>query len=215
MVFRAVLGRRWRIIRVRVTGRLAGLSGTVLVLLLLAACGRGAALSGTALDATPAPDFSLTNQFGEQVSLSDLRGKVVVLTFLYTSCPDTCPLVTSKLAQVEREFGERAQDLAFVVVSVDPKRDSVEQIRRYVEQRGYERQITFLTGSEAELKPVWQDYAIGVIPQPPADGTDSNYEVAHVDALYIIDKAGRERTLIQDHFQPVDLARDLQTLLRE
>lgn len=212
---KAAVDRRQEIIWGRVTGRRVRFSGVVLVLLLLAACGRGTQLSGTSLDAAPAPGFSLTNQFGEEVSLADLRGKVVVLTFLYTSCPDTCPLITSKLAQVQSELGEHAQDLAFVVVSVDPKRDTVGQVRRYLEKQGYERQIIFLTGTEAELKPVWQDYGIGVISQPPAEAGSVHYEVAHVDALYIIDKAGRQRTLLQDDFQVADLARDLTTLLRE
>lgn len=181
----------------------------------LVACGGRQELSGTPLDATPAPEFRLTTHAGEPLALSDLRGKVVVLTFLYTSCPDTCPLITSKLAQLHDEFGERAKDLAFLIVSVDPARDTVPRVRRYLEERQAADKVTYLTGSGRELRPVWKAYAIGVIKQPPAKGSGGGYEVAHVDALYLIDKQGRERTLLQDDFAPRDLARDLNLLLRE
>lgn len=74
---------------------------------------------GTDLDGTPAPDFHLVDQTGQPVALSDLRGRVVVLTFLYTRCPDTCPLIVSKLGQVHDQLGEQAQGVAFVAVTVE------------------------------------------------------------------------------------------------
>lgn len=193
--------------------------GAILLVLIgmfvMTACERGSTLSGTSLDFEPAPNFTLTDQFGRRISLSDLRGKVVALTFLYTSCPDTCPLVTSKLASLHDEFADRAEDLAFVIVSVDPERDTVSKVRQYLEDRGSEKKLIFLTGDESDLRRVWRDYSIGVIKQPPSEGHGSFYEVSHVDVLYLIDKEGRARTLIQGDFQLEDLSRDLRLLLDE
>ncbi len=186
------------------------------MLVLISGCSRGAEFSGTTLEPpSAAPGFSLTNQFGEPVSLEDLRGKVVVLTFLYSSCPDFCPLITSKMAQVRDEFGERSSDLAFVAISVDPERDRVPAVRRYLQERGLERKLTYLTGDTTALRPVWRAYAIGVTREKPAGTNKAIYEVGHSDALYLIDKSGRERVLMSSDFAPADLARNLNTLLRE
>ncbi len=188
----------------------------LVLLLLISGCSRDAEFSGTTLEPpSAAPSFSLTNQFGEPVSLEDLRGKVVVLTFLYSSCPDFCPLITSKMAQVRDEFGERSSDLAFVAISVDPERDSVPAVRRYLQERGLEQKLIYLTGDMAALRPVWRAYAIGVTREKPAGTNKAIYEVGHSDALYLIDKSGRERVLMSSDFAPADLARNLNTLLRE
>ncbi len=184
-------------------------------MLLFAGCSRDGQLVGLDLESTPAPDFKLTDHNGNPVALSDLRGKPVVLTFLYTSCADTCPLITNKLAQVHDEFGERAREIAFVIVSVDPQRDTVERAREYLSERGWQDKVVYLTGKQAELEPVWKDYHMGVIKMPPEKGAGGYYEVAHQDALYVIDKAGRERALMRQDFAPADLARNLQALLRE
>lgn len=202
---------RFPITRLRARAGLLAL----LLALLISACGQPAELIGTPLGAEPAPDFTLTNQFGERVVMRDLRGKVVVLTFLYTSCPDTCPIIASKMAQVHDEFGARSEDLAFVIVSVDPKRDTVPRVREYLEQRDAVEKLTYLTGDAETLREVWKDYAIGVIDLPPTPGREALREVPHVDAVYVIDQRGRERALMQDDFAPADLARNLQILLRE
>jgi protein SCO1/2 len=97
------------------------------LLLLLGACGPPA-LVGTDLNAIPTPDFTLNDSRGQPVQLSALRGQVVVLTFLYTSCPDTCPLITGKLRQIQTELGSEAERVSLVVVSVDPQRDTAEQV---------------------------------------------------------------------------------------
>jgi len=188
----------------------------LLLVVMMAACTRGKEFSGTALEPpSAAPSFALSNQFGERVTLAELRGKVVVLTFLYTSCPDFCPLITNKMAQVRDEFGDRSSELAFIAISVDPERDTVPAIWQYLRERGLERKLTYLTGDAAALKPVWRAYAIGVSKEEPARGNRAVYEVGHSDALYLIDRAGRERVLMSSDFVPADLARNLNTLLRE
>lgn len=173
---------------------------------------------GTELGASPAPDFRLTNQFGEEVALSDLRGRVVVLTFLYTSCPDICPLTADKLGQVHDQLGERAREVVFVVVTVDPERDRVARVRQFLEAQRLGNKLLFLTGERPALEAVWAAYHIGVTRLPVASesvGSDGFYEVGHTDALYLIDRQGRERRLMRSDFAVADLRRNLELLLRE
>lgn len=172
---------------------------------------------GTDLGGTPAPDFRLTDQFGQQVALSDLRGRAVVLTFLYTSCPDVCPLIAGKLGQVHDRLGKRADEVAFVVVTVDPERDSVPRVRQYLEAQRLVDKLTFLTGDHLAVEAVWKAYGIGVATAPPPGSASGGgaYEVLHTDALYLIDRQGRERRLLRSDVAPDDLLRGLEALLGE
>src|SRR6266571_3643239 len=81
-------------------------------------------LQGTDLGGTPAPDFRLTDQFGKPISLSEFKGKPVILTFLYTHCPDQCPLTAEKLHAVMQNLGSDAQRVTMLAVSTDPKGDT-------------------------------------------------------------------------------------------
>src|SRR5918992_4025838 len=82
----------------------------------------------------PAPDFALTSQDNQPVTLQDFRGKVVAVTFIYTSCPDTCPLLTMKMAQVQDDLGPRfGTKVAFVSITVDPEHDTPEVLKHYAE----------------------------------------------------------------------------------
>ena len=101
--------------------------GRALALTLLigaAACSAQPPFKGVDLNATPAPDFQLTDQSGNNVSLSNLRGKIVVLSFLYTRCQDVCPLIAFKMSQAYSELGNDAQQIKFVVISVSPEEDN-------------------------------------------------------------------------------------------
>lgn len=85
----------------------------------------------------PAPDFALTSQYGARMALGDFRGKVVAVTFIFTSCTDTCPLLTAKMAQAQdnlgADFGAR---IAFVSIAVDPERDTREVLKEYAQNFG-------------------------------------------------------------------------------
>lgn len=176
-------------------------------------------LAGTPLGGDPAPDFALTDHRGRETSLSSLRGRVVVLTFLYTSCPDTCPLITTKLGQVHDRLGEQARDVAFVAVTVDPERDDGPRLRQYLEAQRLDGRLLFLTGDRAALEAVWKAYHIGVsrAPPTPSDGSRSatSGEILHNDVLYLIDRAGRKRALLREDFAPAELVESLRVLLRE
>jgi len=162
---------------------------------------------GTDLGGVPAPDFSLTDQFGKPVSLSQFRGKPVVLTFLYTPCPDVCPLIAERLHHVLRNLGTDAQRVGVLAVSVEPKRDTVAAALTFSQAHHMTTSWHFLVGTQAQLAPVWKAYAIG------AQQVWSTVSM-HTTALYVIDKQGRERTLLDQDFTPTQLTGILQMLLK-
>ena len=134
----------------------------------LAACGGVGAsatgFSGTALsDGGPAPDFVLTDQFGESVSLADMRGRAVALSFLFTGCPDVCPVVTTQLKRLYDELGADADSIEFITVSVDPERDDPQAAMRYLERWGVANEWRYLTGARADLEPIWAAYYISPV----------------------------------------------------
>jgi protein SCO1/2 len=179
----------------------------LLLALLLAACAP-APLAGTDLQKREAPDFTLTDgPTGDTVSLSALRGRVVVLTFLYTRCPDVCPLTAEKLRQARTGLGAAAEDLRLLAVSVDPAGDTPSATREFVRGHRLEGALRFLVGDRATLARVWAAYGIAT----ESDGS----LVGHNDALYLIDKQGRLRSLLHSDVDAGDLAASLRTLLGE
>ena len=114
---------------------------------------------GTVLTSnSPAPPFELENQFGQRVSLSDYKGEVLLLTFLYTSCPDICPLTTSHLRDAHEMLGDDADGVDFVAISVDPERDTVEEAYSYSQKWGMTDTWDFLVGERQQLSPIWKAY---------------------------------------------------------
>ena len=114
-----------------------------LLLLLFAGCLQQK-FSGIAPNPYPAPDFTPTNQFGERVTLSDFRGKVVVLSFLYTSCPTVCPVITTKFADAAKSL--KSKEATFVAITVDLEMDTPERTRKYIEDKGLQGKMYYLTG---------------------------------------------------------------------
>lgn len=175
-----------------------------LLSVLLAACAApslqgDSTLKTLNLQEKPAPDFSLTDQDDGPVSLSDFRGKVVALTFLYTNCTDVCPIIANTFGQAYDKLGSAREKAAFVAVTVDPERDTVQQVNQYLKARGLMGKLVFLTGDREALEKVWADYAIGVergTPTPGTGGSADSYDIMHTTAVYLIDTQGRERTLI-------------------
>ena len=159
----------------------------------------------------PAPEFTLTTQEGGRLSLRDLRGKVVAVTFVYASCADTCPLLTAKMAALQarlgREFGSR---VFFASVTVDPERDTPEVLKRYAEaHKANPAGWAFLTGSPAEIRDVERRYGIYARKNPRGD-------VDHTFLTSLIDRDGILRVqYLGVRFDPDELLGDLKSLLRE
>ena len=216
-------------------------AAVVLFSVLLAGCSTGggdAEFSGTVIeDRREAQDFRLTDQFGRSVSLGQLNeDRVVVLTFLYTYCPDICPIVAHHIKSVYETLGEDVGEVSIVAVSVDPNRDTVERALEYSEAWGMAENWGYLVGSEEELSPVWEAYYVvaavdeeGRVADVPEEwkvdrvrGVDalsrdiaSRYTVAHQAPVYLIDRQGRVRVLHTLPIEPEDVVGDIRGLLRE
>ncbi len=141
----------------------------------------------TGLGGTPAPGFTLVNQFGQSVSLQSLRGKAVVLAFTDSECTTICPLTTASMTQALHMLGHAAKDVALIGVNANPTATSVQDVYNYSKLHGMLHSWQFLTGSVSQLRSVWRAYHIEVaIIQGNID---------HTPALYLIDPQGRERYL--------------------
>ncbi len=165
---------------------------------------------------TLAADFSLpqvatgAQAAASSFTLADQRGKVVLLFFGYASCTDACPAALSTLHQMTAQLGTDAQRVQVVFISVDPERDTSAITHQYA--ASFDPAFTGLSGTEAQLSPVWQAY--GVYRSIPAHAAGAPYEVSHATSIYLIDPAGRLRTLYQAP-TAANLVQDAQTLLKE
>jgi protein SCO1/2 len=159
----------------------------------------------------PAPALALTTQEGERLALSDLGGKVALVTYIYTSCTDTCPLLTGKLAGVRDKLGaELGAQAHFLSVTVDPERDTPDVMRAYGQRfRADPAGWSFLTGTPEEVAEVTGAYGIFVRRTPRAD-------VDHTFLTSLIDRHGTLRVqYLGTRFDPDELLADVQALIRE
>lgn len=159
----------------------------------------------------PAPDFELIAQSGERFSIKDVRGKVVAVGFTYTSCIDTCPLLTAKMVSVQNKLGSKfGTEVYFVTVSMDPEVDRPEVLKSYAQALGSDlRGWAFVTGTEDEIQQVARDY--GVFRKKREDG-----EVDHTLLTSIIDRTGTVRVQYMGmRFDPEEFLHDLKDLMQE
>ena len=159
------------------------------MLTLLAACGRqdSAFHASDVTGALPALDFALTRaNDGRAVSADDYRGKVAILYFGYTHCPDICPTTLANLAEMLSKLGAKADGVRVLFVTVDPDRDTLATMKGYV--RSFAPQIDGLRGTPDQLTALTRRYrvAFSVTPGPP-------YEVMHSNAAFFFDETGRAR----------------------
>lgn len=166
--------------------------------------------SGVFDPARAAPDFSLPGSHGSEFTLSQARGKLVVLGFGFSHCPDICPMTLAKLAQVRKDLGARAEEIQVVYVTVDPERDTVERLRTYMAH--FHSSFIGLTGSVEELAAVRKAYGIIAAKEVHHDG---NYEVHHSSYLYLIDRQGLLRALVPFGKTADDIVHDINILLQE
>jgi protein SCO1/2 len=165
---------------------------------------------GTTLNGAPAPDFTLTDQSGRKVSLSDFRGKTVLLSFMFTQCPDVCPLMANKVATVLNQLGADAADVQFLMVSIDPPNDTPANIDAFLAQHGLAGSgALYLNGDEAALQATYRAYGIGMDHAGTHGGVSS---ISHTDAVYVIDSKGRSRVLARSDFREEDLLADVRSL---
>ena len=158
----------------------------------------------------PAPEFTLTSQDGTPVSLADLRGKVVAVTFIYTLCTDTCPVLTPMMSFVQDRLGpDFGTKVAFVSITVDPERDTPAVLKEYARAFGADLGgWAFLTGAPETIREVTRRY--GVFAAQAA-----NSDVDHSFLTSIIDPRGILRVqYLGARFDPEEFRRDLLSLVK-
>jgi protein SCO1 len=162
------------------------------------------AFAGAIRPDIPPQDFRLRDQDGRPVSLRAYRGQVVVLTFMYTTCRDTCPLTAT---QIRGALDDLDHDVPALAVSVDPVNDTPNRAKQFLFQRGLsDDRMRFLLGSRAELAPIWKAY--GIRPQGKA--------FDHSAYVLLIDRHGRQRIGFPvQQLVPEDLAHDIRRLQAE
>jgi protein SCO1 len=156
-----------------------------------------------------APDFVLVNQDNQRFDSKQLRGKVVVINFIFTTCTDVCPLFTVNLAELQRKLNARyADELFFISVTTDPEVDSAKHLKGYAERhRADLKNWSFLTGTESQLKEVWNGFGVRVIKK-------GRGLVQHTSLTTVIDRQGiRRMNYLGEKWHIKDLERDLLTLL--
>lgn len=165
--------------------------------------------------AVPAPlpaggDFTLQSDSGP-VGLADFRGKVVVLYFGYTACPDICPTSMATLkAALEQLTPEEVQHIQGIFISVDPERDKLEQVQRYVHH--FHPAIVGVSGSLDELQTIARQYG-AFFHKVEMAGSSMGYTIDHSATLYVIDRQGRLRDRIQHAVPPSELAEAIRRVL--
>ena len=159
----------------------------------------------------PAPAFALTSQDGQRIALADLRGKVVAVTFIFTFCSATCPVLTPMMSLVQDRLGpDFGTNVAFVSITIDPERDTSEVLKLYAQMHGADVPgWSFLTGKASVIQDLTRRY--GVFTSKTADG-----DIEHSFLTSIIDRHGILRVqYIGVRFDPDEFRRDLLSLLRE
>ena len=158
-----------------------------------------------------APQFTLTKEDGKRLTLKELRGKVLAITFIFASCTDTCPLLTAEMAGIQNRLGSCfGPQVFFLSITVDPERDTPAVLKRYAEaHRANTAGWAFLTGSPAEIREVARNYGIYYKKGPRGD-------VDHTFLTSLVDQKGILRVQYMGvRFNPDEMLRDLQSLLQE
>ena len=151
----------------------------------------------------PVPELRLRDQDGETVRMSAFRGRPVVVTFVYSTCRDTCP---AQVQTIRGALDDLGTDVPVLAVSVDPENDTPRRARRFLADQRMTGRARFLLGSRAELRPVWSAYGI----QPQRGALD------HTAYAVLVDRSGRQRVgWPYDHLTVEGLGADLRRLLRE
>lgn len=159
--------------------------------------------------ASYAQGFSLTDHTGARRTLADYRGKVVVIFFGFTQCPDVCPTTLAELADVRRKLGARGADVQVLFVSLDPPRDTREVLAQYV--TGFDPGFVGLGGTPEEIAQVARDFK--VFYQKVPGKTETSYTLDHTAGSYVFDRSGKVRLFLR-HGQSADaIAGDLAQLL--
>lgn len=188
--------------------------------LALAACdklglGGGSAKPGfKGIDLTGAEyarDFQLVDQHGQTRTLGDFRGKVLVVFFGYTQCPDVCPTTLAELAQVKQSLGPDGEQVQGIFITVDPERDTPDLLKAYL--ANFDPSFVALRGTAEQIQAAAKEFK--VFYQKVPGKTEGSYTMDHTAASYLFDRQGRVRVFSRYGSGAQALAEDLKLLIAE
>ncbi|MDK6076441.1 SCO family protein [Massilia varians] len=157
-----------------------------------------------------AKGFSLTDHTGKPRTLQDFRGKLVVVFFGYTQCPDVCPTTMAKMATVMKELGPASKDVQVLFITLDPERDTQELLNAYVP--AFHPSFIGLRGDAEATARTAKEFKVFYSKTPSGDDP-KNYTVDHMTGSYVFDREGRVRLLVRHEAEPGAIASDLRQLL--
>jgi len=176
---------------------------------LLVACSPPAFKSVDITGADYAQNFSLESASGGRKSIGDFRGKIVVVFFGFTQCPDVCPTTMADLATVKKELGADGDKLQVIFITLDPERDSPELLQKYVP--GFDPSFIALYGSPQQIAATAKDFKIFY--QKVPGRTPGSYSIDHTAGAFVFDRDGRLRLFIRHGTPPADIAADIRRLI--
>ncbi len=156
-------------------------------------------------------DFELVSTEPGQNKLSVFKGKVVLLNFGYTSCPDVCPMVLTRMGKVLNELENERSQVQPVFVTFDPARDTVERLQAYLQYFG--KDFIGMTGTPEQISQVARQYGVVFLPQKSESAAGTLY--AHSDYIYLIDQQGRVRALFSSKEPVDDMVDAIESLLED
>jgi protein SCO1 len=164
--------------------------------------------AGVLEPAKPAPPLSLRDYLGQPVNIDSYRGKAVLVTFLYTNCPDVCPLITSDLRVALEKMGPKvASKVQIIAVSVDPRGDTPKAVAAFLARHGMTGRMQYLIGSAKELGPVWKAWGVG----SERDADEPQF-INHTGIVYGVTGSGKRLTVYASSFKPSEIAHDVPLL---
>jgi protein SCO1/2 len=164
--------------------------------------------SGELSPASQAPPLALRNYLGKPVNIDSYRGKAVLVTFLYTNCPDICPLIASNLRVAQNLMGAAtAAKVQIIAVSVDPKGDTRKAVASFLARHEMTGRMQYLVGSAHELARVWKAWDVG----SERDDQQPQF-INHSGLIYGITGSGKRKTIYAASFRPADIAHDVPLL---
>ncbi len=149
----------------------------------------------------------LTDSVGKQVNIDQFRGKAVLVTFIYTHCPDICPLIVGHLHTAQAQLGPEARKLQIIAVSTDPRGDTPKTVAKFLKEHQMTGRMQYLIGSQKQLENVWADW--NIIAKPSPTGRD---QVEHSALIYGISASGKITTLYPSNFSPSQIVHDVPLL---
>jgi protein SCO1/2 len=188
------------------------LLGIVLVFIGWRTLGQNYRYQGSLIDPpVKAIDFELTDQKGAPFRLSDQTGKIVLVFFGYTHCPDVCPITLSEYMRIKESLGDLAENVSFVFITIDPERDTPDRLGEHLQI--FDPEFVGLTGEAEQLAQVWKDYGV-YIERRETEGA-SGYLLDHNPIIYAIDRQGNWRLTYPFGMETEKIVQDITHLLQE